>query len=164
MGAGKTTIGKLLAKEMDYHFIDIDIEIEKQIGIKISDFFEEFGEELFRKIEREVLIKSINASGNAVIATGGGTPCFFDNAELMNANGETFFLNLEVEKIIENIKNNKLNERPLLRGKLDKESIGALLSKRKPKYFKAKNVVNITTQTTNEIIEEILSILKNIHY
>ena len=94
MGSGKSSYGKELAEDMGYDFFDLDTEIEKQAKASIATLFEEKGEDFFRKLEREVLLKTLDLDDNVVIATGGGTPCFFDNIKWMNENGETVYLKL----------------------------------------------------------------------
>ena len=85
MGSGKTTLGKKLATKLELPFIDTDEEIVKQIGMSITEYFSQHGEDAFRTLEREQLRKF--AENAAVISTGGGAPCFFDNMEWIRANG-----------------------------------------------------------------------------
>jgi len=113
MGSGKSTYGKDLAEELGYDFLDLDIEIEKQAKANIASIFEEKGEDLFRKIEREALLNTVDLK-DTVIATGGGTPCFFDNLKWMNENGVTIYLKLlesDLKKRLEPV----MAERPLLK-------------------------------------------------
>ena len=83
MGAGKTTYGKRLARDINYNFIDLDQKIEAEQGKTISEIFAEKGEDGFRQIEREAMIQTFGLE-NTIVATGGGTPCFFDNMQLLN--------------------------------------------------------------------------------
>jgi shikimate kinase len=80
MGCGKSTIGKKLAKTLSCKFIDLDKYIERKTGESIQQIFKEKGEKYFRVLETESLME-ICESDNLVIATGGGTPCFFDNMQ-----------------------------------------------------------------------------------
>ena len=78
MGCGKTTLGRKLAKHLDYAFIDLDQQLEAKVGMTITEYFAKFGEESFRKLESEVL-KTTAYPESAIVSTGGGLPCFFDN-------------------------------------------------------------------------------------
>jgi len=93
MGSGKSTVGKKLAKELGYRFIDLDKAIEREYKTSISLLFYKYGEETFRKLEKKELEKTKDLN-NYVIATGGGTPCFFDNMQFMNTNGTTLYINI----------------------------------------------------------------------
>ena len=83
MGSGKSTLGKKLAYNLKYNFIDLDTYIEEQEGRTINEIFNDDGEDNFRKLERVYLHRVIDIE-NVVISVGGGTPCFFDNMEQMN--------------------------------------------------------------------------------
>src|SRR5688500_7926474 len=93
MGSGKSTVGKKLAQKMTLDFIDLDAYIEKQRQKTISYFFENFGEEKFREIERDALAELLEKD-NVVISTGGGTPCFFDNMEKIKKNGISVYIEM----------------------------------------------------------------------
>ena len=86
MGAGKSTVGKKLAKKLRLTFIDLDEQVEKESGMSPFELFEKSGEDAFRIKEQETLHK-IFKQDNFVLSTGGGTPCFFDNMKLMNEHG-----------------------------------------------------------------------------
>ena len=138
MGSGKTSIGKRLAKRLGYNFLDLDTLIEVKSKQKIPGIFREQGEDGFRKIERKALEDTFQLE-DIVIATGGGTPCFFDNIDQINKHGLSFYLNRSMHFLV-----NKLfyssTERPLVKGKskneLD-EYVGKLLAKRDSFYKKA---------------------------
>lgn len=91
MGCGKSTLGKKLATKLGYDFIDLDYQLEKQMGTSIGNYFAANGEEAFRKLESKTL-KEFDYPINGVIATGGGTPCYFDNMDWMNSNGITIYM------------------------------------------------------------------------
>ena len=98
MGAGKTTLGRALAKELGIQFIDMDSYIEARFCKTISKIFAEKGEEGFREIERRIL-HEVGEFEDVIISTGGGTPCFFDNVEYMNGQGTTVFLDVPEERL-----------------------------------------------------------------
>lgn len=87
MGAGKTTVGKALAKDLGVMFYDLDWYIESRMRKTVKQIFDEVGEEGFRKIEHNML-HEVAEFENVVVSCGGGTPCFFDNMDYMNQLGE----------------------------------------------------------------------------
>ena len=98
MAAGKTTLGKALARDLGLQFVDLDHYIEGRYHCSVSQLFAERGEEAFREIERNML-HEVAEFENVVISTGGGTPCFFDNIDYMNRQGITVFLEASVDVI-----------------------------------------------------------------
>ena len=139
MGAGKTTLGRALAKELNIQFIDLDSYIEERLCKSVSQIFAEKGEAEFRDIERRMLHEA-GEFENVVISTGGGTPCFFDNIEYMNRQGATVFLDVPVERLFIRLSIAR-KKRPLIVGKSDEELrcfIAEQLAKRLPHYSKAK--------------------------
>jgi shikimate kinase len=114
MGSGKTTYGKELAEELGYDFFDLDKAVEKKAGKSIADIFEKEGEGAFRTLESETLHETAKLDDNTVIATGGGTPCFHDNMDWMNAHGRTVYLKL-FEPELQRRLADQLHERPLLK-------------------------------------------------
>lgn len=154
MGAGKTTIGKVLAREMGLDFYDLDNYIEDRFHQKIPDIFAEKGEEGFREVERKML-HEVAEFENIIISCGGGTPCFFDNMDYMNTRGETIFLDAQPNVLREHLKMGK-TVRPLIQGKSDEELIAYIeesLQKRLPFYQKAKHTLSIDVIHTKEQIK-----------
>ncbi len=139
MGSGKTTVGKSLAKALQYDFIDLDEYFEEKYKISVSDFFARYDEIAFRKIESRIINESKEWS-NVVVSTGGGAPCFFDNMQQMNINGITVYLKMSFAALKNRLQNAK-RQRPLISGKTDEELeqfIAENLSKREPFYNQAK--------------------------
>ena len=122
MGAGKTTLGKAFARELGLTFIDLDWYIEERFHRSISDLFHERGEDGFRQLERNMLHEAgeFDEFEDVVISTGGGTPCFFDNMEYMNRQGQTVFLDVPVEVLFRRLRV-ATQQRPILQGKTDEE-------------------------------------------
>ena len=119
MGAGKSTFGKRLANALQYDFIDLDTEIAHQAGMSASAFISLKGENAFRELESTCL-KSLKSPGNAVVATGGGTPCFFDNMDWMNKEGITIYINVP-EGVLHQRLSMDAGARPLLENKQGEE-------------------------------------------
>ncbi len=113
-GSGKSTLGKELAVELGILFADLDLEIEKQEGKKITSIFKNDGENFFRQIESTLLKKWCASPVDFVMATGGGAPCFLSNMELIKNSGISFFLDVPPKEIARRIKNNQVSDRPLL--------------------------------------------------
>ena len=131
-GAGKSTVGKYIAREIDLDFIDLDHEIEKSQGQSIGEIFEIEGESHFRKIESKLLHQT--TVDNVIVATGGGAPCFNNNIDWMNENGFTIFLNPPMETIISRV--SQQAHRPLI-GDSPQKSIKNLYEKRLALYQQA---------------------------
>ncbi len=140
MASGKTTLGKELAREKGIPFLDLDVLVEERAGCCISDIFINRGEEYFRELERVVLHDCCERMEDFVMATGGGTPCFFDNMDYMNEVGHTLFLNTSFSVLLERLRLQRVT-RPLLAGLPDEELedfIKKHLESRFPFYSKAK--------------------------
>ena len=144
MCAGKTTVGKALAKELGVMFYDLDWYIESRMRKTVKQIFDEIGEEGFRKIERNML-HEVAEFENVVVSCGGGTPCFFDNMDYMNQLGETIYLKASPETLHTHLKMGK-GVRPLLLNKTPEEVeifIREQLKLREPFYNKAKHIIDI---------------------
>jgi shikimate kinase len=153
MGAGKTTLGKEIAKKMNLRFLDLDKMIMSDEGRTINQIFEEKGEKSFRKTERKVLEKILE-SDNYLLACGGGTPCYKDNMEQMNAKGVSLFLDVPEEELVRRLSRNQAS-RPLLSDLNDqelKEYIHKKLEGRQECYRKSKIWINPLATSVDTII------------
>ena len=153
MGAGKTTLGKALARELKVDFYDLDWYIEDRFRKKIPQIFAEKGESGFRDMERNML-REVGEFEDVVISCGGGTPCFFDNMDYMNQQGETVFLSAAPPVLKAHLLMGK-SQRPLIQGKSPEELeafIEESLKARLPFYTKAKHTLNIEVIHTHEEI------------
>lgn len=144
MACGKTTYGKAFAMEQGIRFIDLDQTIEERAGCSIPQLFATEGEGYFREMERDVLHDEAASNDDFVMATGGGTPCFFDNMDYMNNCGETIFLDTPMEILVERLRQER-ESHPMLTGITDSELrqfIEQHHSSRLPFYLKAKHKIN----------------------
>lgn len=160
MGSGKTTIGRKLAKKLiKYRFIDMDDEIEKKTGMKISFIFERFGEKEFRTIESN-LCKELSNISSCVIATGGGVIKNQKNMELLKTNGGVIiYLKATPEHIYRNIKNDV--SRPLLQCDDKLGKINKLLDERKTLYESQCDItVDVSGLNAKEAAEMIISAIE----
>ena len=154
MGAGKTTIGKALSKELDMMFYDLDWYIETRMHRTVAQIFAEKGEEGFRKIEHNML-HEVAEFENVIISCGGGTPCFFDNMDYLNEQGETIYLKARPEVLCSHLRMGKV-ERPLIKGKSPEELqqfIVEQLERREPYYSKAKHHLDVSLMDNYEKIK-----------
>ena len=119
MGAGKTTLGRAFAKDTGLSFIDLDWYIEERYHKTIGELFAERGENGFRELERKMLME-VGMFENVVISTGGGTPCFSDNMEFMNANGVTVLLQASEAVLFRRLSVARM-QRPKLKNLTDEE-------------------------------------------
>lgn len=119
-GAGKSTIGKLLANKLSFPFIDLDEVIRFETRRSIEDIFEKEGEAHFRKLESKYL-RNIAKVDRRVIATGGGTPCFGDNMDFIKNNGLSIFLYTPPELVADRLYDTDSSQRPMLKGKNKEE-------------------------------------------
>lgn len=152
MGSGKTTIGKILAKKMEYSFLDTDKIIEQEEGISVNKIFEQFGEKYFRSLEKLVLKRIIKNNVNQIVATGGGLSCNQYNMDLMKQNGKVVFLEIDPKSILNRVKNAK-QKRPILDNLSEKKLISKidfLLHKRNKYYTQADFIVK-SIHVKNEI-------------
>jgi shikimate kinase len=163
MGSGKTTVGKALAKDIGLPFYDLDWYIESRMRKTIKQIFDERGEEGFRKVERNML-HEVAEFEDVVISCGGGTPCFFDNMEYLNQQGETVFLQSTPEVLYQHLKMGK-TVRPLLLNKTPEEVqvfIQEQLAQREQYYRQAKHVLDVTLMDNFEKIKITVDRLKNL--
>ena len=154
MGSGKSSIGSLISKKLNVNFIDVDNEIEKKIGMKISKIFENKGEKYFREIEETMTLKSLKEK-KTVIALGGGA---FLNSKIKKEvldNHISFWLNWDNKTLIKRIKSSI--KRPIAY-KSSRIEIEELIKKRSIIYSKAMYKINCENLTKSEIVRKIIKI------
>ena len=158
MGAGKTTIGRQLAKKLSYNFYDSDYEIEKHTGADISLIFELEGEEGFRKRESQVLSELVTFE-NIVLSTGGGSVLDPLNRKVLKDNGIVIYLKSSAEKLYKRTADDK--RRPLLQTDDRLSKIKNILDEREPIYIAlADEVIDTQDLTIKHIIQNILELIE----
>lgn len=158
MGAGKTTIGRLLAKQLGMAFYDTDHEIERKTGVKIPLIFELEGEAGFRKRETAIL-EELTQLENIVLATGGGAVLLPENRALLKTKGKVVYLRATVHDLWLRTRHDK--SRPLLQGGNVKQKLEKLYVERDPIYTAlADCIVDTGAQSANDITNDIEQLLR----
>ncbi|MDB0046744.1 shikimate kinase [Candidatus Pelagibacter sp.] len=154
MGSGKSSIGNLVSKKLDFPFIDIDTLIVKNTGMSVLEIFKNKGENYFRNLEEEITIKCLKKIKNVVSLGGGG----FINAKIRKeilTNHFSFWLDWDESILIKRIKDSK--ERPLAFNSSDRE-IRTIIKNRSKIYSNAQFKINCNKLTKTEIVEKIIKI------
>ncbi|MFT5969876.1 MAG: shikimate kinase [Flavobacteriales bacterium] len=155
MGSGKSTLGKTLSHTLGFEFIDMDEWIANRACKTIPEIFAQDGDAAFRALEQECLHHLMHKE-NMVVATGGGTPCYFDNMELMLEIGEVVFLNLNEEVLINRLREEQ-TQRPLIADKSEadlRKTVNQLLQERLPFYKQASITINETV-SLDELLQKL---------
>ena len=155
MGVGKSTVGKILAKKLNYNFVDVDKLIEAEEGISINLIFKNKSESYFRKIESEITLLELKKS-NSIISLGGGA--FLDNTIRKSAKklSTSFWLDVPVEELIKRLKKNR--KRPLLFRKNTNETVKKIYFDRKKIYNEADHRIKCNSLRSEEIADRILNL------
>ena len=154
MGSGKSSIGYIVAKKLKLNFVDIDNEIEKELGINIKKIFETKGEDFFRKFEEKITLKKLKLN-STVISLGGGAFMNKNIRKEVLKSHISFWLNWDNEILLSRIKKN--NKRPLVQNATNSKLI-ELMNKRSNIYSKALYEIKCDNLTKNEILDKILEI------
>lgn len=169
MGAGKTTLGKALAKDLGVSFIDLDQYIENRYMKSVSQLFALRGEQGFREIESR-LLREAGEFDDVIVSCGGSTPLIGDNMDYMLANGQTVYLKCDNGTLLRRLKAAR-SQRPLIASKSDEELevfIENETRRREPGYLKAQYICpgdrlesRDQISETVEYIEKLLDLKKN---
>jgi len=156
--SGKSTFGRLLAQKLNYNFLDLDVLIEEKNKATIPQIFEQKGEDFFRKLEKQALQTTFNLE-KTILATGGGTPCFFDNLEKMKENGTVCFLNVEIKTLAKQTfeaQRVQQDNRPLFKTATSFEELHQLISNKweSRKEFYQKAHFEVKNNDLNEFLEQ----------
>ena len=155
MGVGKSTIGKILAKKLNYNFVDVDNIIELKEGSSINSIFKNKSETYFRKVENDITLTELKKS-NSVISLGGGA--FLNNAIRKNTKKTSisFWLDVPIEELIKRLKKNK--QRPLLFNKNINNAVKKIYFDRKKIYNEADYRIKCDSLTAEDIAKKILNL------
>ncbi|MFO0793841.1 MAG: shikimate kinase [Candidatus Brocadiaceae bacterium] len=162
-GTGKTSIGRLLGRELDMEFIDADEYLEKREGKTIKDIFAEGGEKLFRDIEVQV-IAELSLLNNVIIATGGGAVLREENVRRLKKHGIMILLDADVDTVYKRISKDihTHQRRPSLTNRNTYEEIEYLLAYRRPIYDRiADFVLNTSRGSPREVVRKIITFIQN---
>lgn len=157
MGAGKSTVAKILKNKLNMNLVEMDARIVEEQGMPITDIFAKYGESHFRDIESK-LILTLGDEGNTVVSCGGGVVVRPENTEYMKKNGTVIYLAAKPETIYERVKNS--TDRPILNGNMNVEYIAELMEKRRALYEAAADIrIDTDGKNAEEICEEIISLI-----
>lgn len=159
MGCGKTTVGRLLAAQTGYRFVDMDAYIEEQAGMTVSAIFDRFGEGDFRRRERDACA-SLAAESGLVIATGGGALTFPENAEVLGKTGCIVLLSVPPEALLRRLEGD--TTRPLLARPDKEEALRDLFARRLPLYQAAADAEVDGDQSPEQVAQAVWQAAKKI--
>ncbi len=163
MGSGKTTVGKALSKETGMMFYDLDWYIESRMHKTVPQIFAERGEKEFRVIEHNML-HEVAEFEDVIISCGGGTPCFYDNMDYLNQQGDVVYLKANPDTLYKHLLMAKV-ERPLLKDKSPEELINYItghLKEREPYYSKARYTLDVDVLDDYDKIKTSVETLRNL--
>ncbi|MFN3139091.1 MAG: shikimate kinase [Allomuricauda sp.] len=162
MASGKSTVGRLLARQLGISFVDLDDYIEQHQKKSIKDIFSEKGEIFFRKLEHQMLKEVLDSHTAVVLSTGGGTPCYANNMEtILQQSDNSIYLNHSIPVLVERITKEK-EHRPLVKNIPDNdlpEFVGKHLFERRPFYMQAEHRVDCDPLSAEEVVAEIKKLL-----
>ncbi len=160
MASGKSNLGQILAEKLDYSFVDLDYLFEERFRISVFDFFEKYDEDGFRNIEKSLLHETTGWD-DVVVATGGGTPCFFDNMCVIRESGISVYLQWEFNTLVNRLRHVK-RKRPLLKDIPAAElegKVAAQLLQREFYYKQADLVVDAENLDTDSLLRRIQEVV-----
>lgn len=161
MGSGKTIVGSALSSLIDLKFIDLDDYIETKAEMKIPQIFKDKGEIFFRKFEKECLCEIFD-SDDFILATGGGTPAYYDNIEILRDNSLCFYLQANPDYLAQRLIDEK-SKRPII-AHIENQDLPEFIAKhlfeRNEFYQKAHHLISIQNKSVEEITKEIVDFIK----
>ncbi|MCX6248627.1 MAG: shikimate kinase [Bacteroidetes bacterium] len=161
MASGKSKLGKEISGMTGLSFVDLDDVFEERYRIGIVDFFEKYGDPVFRKIEHQLLLET-ESLNDTIIATGGGTPCSDENIQFIKAHGISIYIRMEIADLVTRLKSVK-RKRPLLKNVPAEELeqfIRNQLAERDVYYLQADHIIDGPVDDTKPLAELIKGILK----
>lgn len=165
MGAGKSTIGRLLADTLNLSFHDLDLMITEHTGLAVPEIIRRDGEDAFRNMEREVL-RNVAGLRACVVACGGGTPCHADNLGTMKAAGTVVYLRLTPHHLAARLRKDR-SERPMLDG-IGSEGLESFivrhLANRESFYLQADIVWDADSMDVADLAERLVTFRKDVNH
>jgi shikimate kinase len=163
MGSGKSSVGRAVARNLNLEFKDLDKIIIEESGMSLSDFIGERGELAFRKLERQLLLEHQNFDG--IFSCGGGTPCYYDNAEWMVSKGQTVYLRAAPSWLHQRLAASRSRgiKRPQLTGVADQdlsEFIAKHLFERQHFYQMAHHKIAVDQNSKEQVIKNLERLIK----
>lgn len=157
MGCGKSTMARMLAEKMQMSLIEMDETIEAESGMSINEIFQTYGEQHFRDLESQLILR-IMETGGAVVSCGGGAILRPENVEHMKANGKVIYFSAKPETIYKRVRNSV--NRPLLNGNMNVEYIAKLMEERLPKYQAAADeTIFVDEKEKIQVLEELIKLI-----
>ena len=166
MGSGKSIVSNELSSKLRFENIDLDNEISSEIGLSISEIFPKKGELFFRKKEKEILERVLDSQEDVVLSLGGGTPCYYNNIDLINERSVSVYLVANVNTLVKNLLYER-EKRPLIAGIKEEELpnfVGQHLMERNHYYSKAKVAVMVNDWDLDRIVSDILTEIEKLGY
>lgn len=166
MGSGKSIVSNELSSKLCFKNIDLDNEISSEIGQSIPEIFQKKGELFFRKKEKEILERVLDSQEDIVLSLGGGTPCYYNNIDLINERSVSVYLVANVNALVKNLLYER-EKRPLIAGIKEEELpnfIGQHLMERNHYYSKAKVTVMVNDWDLDKIVSGILIEIEKLGY
>jgi shikimate kinase len=155
-GAGKSTAAKRIARHLNFSVLDTDKMFEEKYKISVYDTFDKYGEDIFRKLEYNILVEALQQE-NVVIATGGGAPCFFDAMRLINETTFSIYIKLSPKSLAKRLLHAKVT-RPLTKNKTEEELLAFVkeqMKVRAPIYEQARLTVKGEDYDIMEVLIEL---------
>jgi len=159
MGSGKSIVSNGLSSKLRFKNIDLDNEISSEIGLSVPEIFQKKGELFFRKKEKEILERVLDSQEDIVLSLGGGTPCYYNNIDLINERSVSVYLVANVNTLVKNLLYER-EKRPLIAGIKEEELpnfVGQHLMERNHYYSKAKVAVMVNDWDLDRIVSDILT-------